>query len=150
MQHKAMRYEGCGLPNIFLLNGFSTKQTPYGPTISINDVEGLHSAIANSLVEKQGVLSGAEFRFLRRFLDCSQKACGAFFNVDAQTIANWEKNNTVDRMADALLRSMVRQGLGGDIKIRQLIEKINEKERVEKLFFLPTRSGWKRQRAANE
>jgi DNA-binding transcriptional regulator YiaG len=132
-----------------LLNGVKVKQTRYGPSVSINNVEELHQAIANQLVEKQGVLSGAEFRFLRRLLDFSQKTCGALFNVDAQTVANWEKNNAVDRMADALLRTIVRQDIGGDVKVRQLIERINEHDRTEQLYFSPTRTGWKLQRAAN-
>jgi putative transcriptional regulator len=140
MEHKSVKYEGCGLPSVFLMNGFRTERTPYGPAISIVDVEGLHRAIGNALVDKPGVLSGPEFRFLRKLLDFSQKTCGELFGVDAQTIALWEKNNNVDKRADALLRTIVRQDDGADVKVRQLIDRINAEERHEKLYFRPRRN----------
>jgi putative transcriptional regulator len=151
MSGKAVKYEGCGLPNVFLLNGCEKKETPYGPTVSIANVEGLHRAIADVLVDKAAPLSGAEFRFLRKLLDMSQKVCGEMFDVDPQTIAIWEKDNKVDKRAEALLRTIVRQDLGGDVVVRQLIQRINEHDRrarVQRLTFTPTANGWKLQRSA--
>ncbi len=148
----AVRYDGCGLSNIFLVNGAQTRDTPYGKTVAIKDVEGLHKAIANALVDKPAPLDGAEFRFLRRLLDFSQKACGELFDVDQQTIANWEKNDNVDRRADALIRSIVRQANGGDVDVLKLIERINAADREyhrRNLYFNPTRAGWKLQTVAN-
>ena len=36
-------YVECGLPNVWLRNGFEKKQTPYGEGVSISDIERLRS-----------------------------------------------------------------------------------------------------------
>lgn len=151
MGRKALRYDGCGLSNVFLLNGFDTEDGPYGALVAIHNVEGLHAAIADSLVDKKGPLTGSEFRFLRRFLELSQKACGEWFNVDAQTVANWEKHDNVDQNAANLLRGIVRQHTGGNVVVKDLVERTNERDRElrdQKLMFKEQR-GWKLDKVVN-
>ena len=35
-----------GLPNIWLRNGYTEENSPYGPTVAFEDIFGLHRAIA--------------------------------------------------------------------------------------------------------
>ena len=58
-------YTACGLPNVWLENGYAKKETKYGTAISVKDVDGLHKLLATKLIEKNSLLAGYEFRFLR-------------------------------------------------------------------------------------
>ena len=137
-------YEDCGLPNVYLQNGFDKRKTSYGDAISIRNVEGLHEAIADHLVLKAGALTADEFRYLRVFLELSQKKLGELFGISDQTIANWEKGNTgVVRAAETLLRMLVREHRGGNVAVRQFVERVNEADRQEHLTFRQSRNAWR-------
>ena len=68
----AYHYTECGLDDVYLLNGFQFHETPYGPGVSIHDVDGLHRAIVLSLCESQRSLTGNEVRFIRKQLEQTQ------------------------------------------------------------------------------
>jgi len=38
-------YKECGLKNVWLVNGFEIKKTPYGKRVSITNLPGLHKLI---------------------------------------------------------------------------------------------------------
>lgn len=98
-------YEECGLDNIFLVNGYSIEESPYGETVAIDDVDGLHALISNSIASAPGRLSGKEIRFLRTEMDMSQVNLATMLKVDAQTVARWEKGETeVPGPADGMVR----------------------------------------------
>jgi len=40
-----LHYESCGLPNVWLKGGFVKDETPYGETIAIHNIEGLHKVL---------------------------------------------------------------------------------------------------------
>ena len=73
-------YTQCGLDNVWLTNGYEITETPYGKSLSIDDVEGLHTAITQALIDIARPLTGDELRFLRIHLDLSQKALGISVN----------------------------------------------------------------------
>lgn len=100
-------YKSCGLENIYLKNGYTLKETPYGPAVSIEDVEGLHLAIASDLLRQKTPLTGAQFRFLRKEQDLTQAQMAAILGVTEQTVAAWEKQKDghVQRMADIAMRA---------------------------------------------
>lgn len=85
------QYNGCGLEGIFLKNGYTVKETPYGRAVAIQNVEGLHMAIALDIARQHAPMNGQQFRFLRKEQDLTQEEAAAMFRVDVQTIANWEK-----------------------------------------------------------
>jgi len=131
------QYKGCGLLNVYLVNGFELRKTAYGEAVAIKNVEGLHDAIADHLVIQPVHLTSEEFRYLRVFLELSQKKLGELLGVSDQTIANWEKRNTgIDQAAETLLRMLVREHRGGNVAVRQFVERINEAERHERLESL--------------
>ena len=143
-----IEYTGCGLPNIFLTNGYREVGTPYGTTVSIDDVEGLHQAIGREIVNKEPALSGPEFRFLRKELELSQDKLGGLLGRDAQSIALWEKEKTeLPRMADMLLRAIYTENLNGNVQIKSMIERLNELDRIERderrFRFTETEEGWR-------
>jgi putative transcriptional regulator len=149
---KPYQYLGCGLPNVYLTNGVKETKTPYGPSIVINDVEGLHGAIADQLVVKASALTPVEFRFLRSYLELSQKKLGELVGTSDQSIANWEKGNTaIVKSAETLLRMLVREHRGGNVDVRQFVERVNEddrQERLQSLTFKQSKKTWRFEAAA--
>ena len=142
-----LRYTGCGVRNVWLQNGYTVKQTPHGKAVAIQDVDGLHRVLALMITRKPR-MSGAEFRFLRKELNLSQAALAQMFGYDAQTIALWEKNKQrVPRLADRMLRLIYREHAEGNVKIREMIDRVNDTDRrsyeARKLVFVDTDKGWK-------
>lgn len=87
-----LHYTDCGLSNIWLKNGYKTVKTPYGKATAIDDVLGLHRAIALRMVRGNAPLSGKQFRFLRKELSFSQEMLGKLLGYsDGQQIAKWER-----------------------------------------------------------
>lgn len=121
-------YVSCGLPNVYLKNGYSIKETPFGDAVSIQDIEGLHAQIAVTIAQNERRLAGVEFRFLRKYLDMSQATLGQIIGVSDQTIANYEKNEPVET-ADKFIRLLVKEKAEGSVKIMELIEDINALDR---------------------
>lgn len=123
-------YKSCGLPNIYLKNGYTVTQTAYGDGVSIENIEGLHNTIAMAIIKGEKSLSGAEFRFLRKLLDMSQKALADCLGVTEQTVANYEKTEP-QPTADRLLRTLVQETIEGSSHIRELIDHLNHLDRRE-------------------
>ncbi len=120
-------YRERGLPNIRIVNGYSTTRTPCGDGLSIIDIDGLHRAIARYLVREPGRLTGPEVRFLRRELDLSQEALARYCGVDVQAVARWEKNRArLPGPADRLLRAFYREKAEGNKGIVALLERLRD------------------------
>ena len=101
---KEYRYLDSGLDNVILLNGFEIIETPYGKSVSIKDMEGLHKCISCHLVEKPNFLTGKEFRFLRIELDMSQRLMGRLCGVNERSVRNWESSVSVPDPANRIIR----------------------------------------------
>ena len=100
-------YTECGLSNVFLINGFFVEKIDGEEYTSIDDMNGLHRAIAQIVVDSNTPLSHEEFKFLRIELNVSQKMLGTRFGVSEQTIARYEKKSSaIPRTTDAALRSL--------------------------------------------
>ncbi|MGE0558064.1 MAG: helix-turn-helix domain-containing protein [Burkholderiales bacterium] len=141
-----LKYTGCGLRNVWLQNGYKKKKTPYGEAVAIQDVEGLHQALAKTIALKPS-LTGSEFRFIRKELDLSQAALARMLGCEAQTIALWEKNKVrVPKLADRMLRLIYREHAEGNVKIREIIDRENDMDRknrdAAKMIFVDTDRGW--------
>lgn len=110
---EAFHYKSCGLENVFLLNGYEVRELEGSRAVAIHDLQGLHRAIAEQLIEKSTPLTGKEFRFLRVEMDFSQKALADLLGVTDQAIAKWEKGQTksIPVSADTLVRLFARERL---------------------------------------
>ena len=142
-----LKYKESGLRNVWLQNGYTVKNTPYGKAVAIQDVEGLNHLLAKMIAQKPR-LTGAEFRFLRKELDLSQAALARMFGCDAQTIALWEKNKVrLPRLADRMLRLIYREHAEGNVKIREIIERENDMDKKDhdpgKIVLVETDKGWR-------
>lgn len=124
-------YRECGLRNVWLANGYEEHETPYGPGISIHDVEGLHRELGRGLVAKIGKLTGAELRFLRQEMGLSQAKLAIMLGNEAQTVAIWEKRGTQPKMADRFIRALYSEKLDGNAHITAMIERMIDSDIAE-------------------
>jgi putative transcriptional regulator len=126
---KMYRYTESGLDNVYLVNGYEFVESPAGRSVIIQDLDGLHHAIGRYLIHERKVLSGAEIRFLRHELDMSQNTLAQMLDVTEQTVRRWEQEKlSIPRAADALLRSLFVEKIGGDGKISAILKRIADIE----------------------
>jgi DNA-binding transcriptional regulator YiaG len=139
-------YTSCGLRNVWLHNGYAERETEYGESLAIHDLEGLHKAIGLCLANYKPRLSGAEVRFLRIELDMSQQALAKFLGVSVNTLRAWENHRgRITKAPESLLRALYREHVCGDGKVRAFIERINQLDRdgfAERMEFQETERGW--------
>jgi DNA-binding transcriptional regulator YiaG len=123
-----LHYTGCGLNNIYLASGYQVREVAGERYVSIRDLEDLHRAIALFLVSHRKVLSGQEIRFLRKHLGFTQKKLGGRLRVSDQSVARYEKDQTVlEGPADALLRLLV-LGSGECINVPDTMDAIDNSD----------------------
>jgi putative transcriptional regulator len=143
------QYRDCGLDNVWLEGGFEHIQSPYGPGVRIHDLDGLHRCIAGCLVKKPGLLTGAEFRFLRTELDLSQSTIGRLFGREERAIRGWEVGDRpVDEGANKLIRFVYEQRFNpsANTKYEELSRMIEELQALDKklheMKLRITAAGW--------
>ncbi|GMR08114.1 MAG: hypothetical protein BMS9Abin26_1119 [Gammaproteobacteria bacterium] len=142
---KLYHYTGCGLRNIYLRDGYKIRETAYGKTVSIEDLDGLHQAIACDLVHYKKKLSGTEFRFIRKELDMSQNRLAELVGTKEQTLSLWERKSNVPVWADRLVRKIYLEFMGGNETIIELVDRLNNLDRKEyekKRTYIETDEGW--------
>lgn len=118
---KYFQYTTCGLDNVWLANGFKVKATRHGKAVAVNDVDGLHELIAQTLIDKPGRLTGKEFRFLRTQLGLSQEALGVMLDFSENAVSLWERKDVVPAACDQWLRMSVLAKLEGNAKLADAI-----------------------------
>ena len=124
-------YTDGGLRNVWLANGYKVRKTPHGDAIAIRDVEGLTEAICKALVQKTHALTKTEFRYIRTSgLMLSQAALGSSLGVDAQTVARWEKNTHIPKMADKMIRLTYLEHANGNVRLKSAFETLRAVERA--------------------
>jgi len=140
-------YTSCGLPNVWLKNGFSVKKFPDGDAVSIHNLEGLHKVIGLNLVCNKKNLTATEVRFLRKELDMSQTTLATVFGVGETTIRNWENRRAkITGPAERILRLLYKEHVDGDGTVRGLVDRIadlNRHNHQAQYKFEETEDGWK-------
>ena len=139
-------YKESGLRNVWLADGYEIVHTPHGKGISFDDIDALHAAIGRMICSHSPRLSGPEVRFLRGEMALSQAALARLLGNNAQSVALWEKSRVkVPKWADRLLRALYREHTGESVKIRALIEKVEEAEArpAPRIEAVKSRGGWK-------
>ena len=122
----AYRYKESGLDDFVLLDGYTIRQTPYGETVSIQNVEGLHKLIARVLILQQPRVTGAELRFLRSELDKTQAELAELLATSEQTVSLWERarGEAMPETPARLLRLLVADHLGLKPKPASLLRRL--------------------------
>ncbi|KAF2389727.1 MULTISPECIES: helix-turn-helix domain-containing protein [Pseudomonas] len=119
-------YVESGLPNVWLSNGFVVKETAYGESVAITDVKGLHDVIGKAIAGKPSVLTGAEFRFLRKELGLSQESLAEIVGLTSQAVAIWEKTDKIPMVNDRYLRGLYLEAKTGEADLMSAINTINK------------------------
>lgn len=125
-------YSECGLPNVYLKNGFTLEEIDGEEYLSIEDVDGLHHAIALQLAEKKQSLTGREFRYFRQLFNHSRRVLGELLGVDQQTVGRWEKGeSTIPKTVDAAIRQLYLESVNEDSNLSFLLQCLAETEAEE-------------------
>jgi putative transcriptional regulator len=140
-------YTESGLDYVYLENGYTIHDTPYGKGVSIQNTERLHRALADCLVDLPRPLNGAELRFLRIELEMSQRNLAEILGTTEQTYRRWEKARTkdIDGSADRLLRALYKEYAHGKSSVRQVVERMATLDLLEtrpRIQFRETAKGW--------
>lgn len=109
--NEAYKYDECGLPNVTLLNVEIRRCRTCGEEIAvIPRIAELHGVLARAVVEHQSRFSGAQVRFLRKYLGYSGADFSEIVGVSRETLSRWENDKeTIGPVADRLLRLLVVQ-----------------------------------------
>jgi len=136
-------YRECGLPNVYLANGYREIETPHGRGVAIEDVHGLYKVIAKELVNTKPVLSGPEVKFIRKFLALTQAQFAHLLGVEAQSVRRWEKLPRAPRQADRSVRLMARDILRDiDLPMEKLLEKLTKAHAPKRYQYRHRDSDW--------
>lgn len=145
MSKSMYHYTECGLRNIYLKNGYCIRKTPYGETVSIDNMQGLHNVIACVLIYYKPKLTGSELRFLRNELLMSQKRLAELLSTSEQTLSLWERKGNVPKWADRMIRIVYLDYSNKSPEIVNLVDQLNNLDRNEyqkARAFSETESGW--------
>lgn len=140
-------YTECGLPNVYLLNGYTERETKHGKFISFDDIKGLHKTIGTAVIEKTDRLNADEISFLRCEMNLSQKALSALLGVEAITVRKWESGkNPINGSADRLLRAIYKEFVDDFSSVKLIVEKLcdldSSKNSLDKITLSENENGW--------
>ncbi len=144
----SIRYQGADLGNVHLESGYTIRRLPDGDeAISIKDVEGLHRAIAEALIDQPTPADGSRFRFLRKHLELTQRAAGEKLGIEEQTVSLWERGLLeVPRYADVMMRALVEETTRRSLAISEIIATLNASTQASHseslVFAFSAELGW--------
>lgn len=105
-------YRECGMDNVIIM-GIKVRQCPAcGSRMPlIPSIEGLHDALADAIVKKNGQLSPQEIVFLRKSLGWSGVDFAKHMGCDKSQVSKWEHGTVkMSKPYDLLLREIVASG----------------------------------------
>jgi DNA-binding transcriptional regulator YiaG len=99
------RYDDCGLDNV-LIDGVQFVQDDSGDeVVCIPNINGLHQAIAHSILSRKTGMSGVELRFVRTEMGLTQAELAALVHREPLAVSRWEREESpIDSNAEALIR----------------------------------------------
>jgi putative transcriptional regulator len=127
------RYTESGLENVYLVNGFTFVEGPHGLEVQIDDIDGLHRAIGEVLINCHKNLSGKDIRFLRTEMLMSQSMLARLLGVSDRAVIRWEQApaGQVPSTAEASIRMLYRDFINEDGKsgtMRRMLKRIADME----------------------
>lgn len=123
-------YVACGLNTVYLVNGYEEIDHPEGKGFQIEDIKGLHVAIAHEIISQPSGMNSDEFRFLRTELNLSRKALASLLGLSFETIKKKESGeNPIGKLEDAVLRLLYAESRNEVSMVKQSLEGIASIER---------------------
>ena len=123
-------YTDCGLPNVYLRDGFIVRDIDGEEAVAIRNLEKLHKAIGLDIVHKAPALTDEEIRFLRKEMELTQSSLANIIGVSEDSIRGWENNRgNVSAPADKLLRGLYSEHVNGDGHLSDLLNEIGRLNR---------------------
>jgi transcriptional regulator with XRE-family HTH domain len=105
-------YKASGLDNVKLIGLPVMLDDDGDACVVIKNVNGLHKAIAEAIVNCHRCISAKELRFLRTLMGKTQAELAGDVNKDTQSVGRWERGeHPIDANAEALIRLMAREKL---------------------------------------
>jgi putative zinc finger/helix-turn-helix YgiT family protein len=138
-------YKESGLPNVVLVGVEVRRCASCGHhELVLPRVAELHRTIAQGVIHKRARLSGAEVRFLRKFLAWSGVELARHVGVDPSTVSNWETDkDPIGSASDRLLRLMVAHGAPlTEYALDELTKIENERTPPVEMRVSPKARGW--------
>jgi len=141
-------YEGCGLDWVFLANGFSVHETPYGRAIAVQDADSLHELVLREIITSPHPIRGQELRFIRSMLDLSQEGMGKIIGVRRLQVTRMEvsRKKPISPSADRAVRMFFALQRHDRVLADRVLELLNEfdDQQHEQMAFVPSGHGWAR------
>lgn len=108
---KTHKFKECGLSNVVLHGVHVYKCDDCGEVYyNYGDIEKLHATIASLLIRKEGLLSGEEIKFLRKYLGYSGQYFAKIIGYDTSHLSRIENGKlAVAETFDRLVRFMVQE-----------------------------------------
>lgn len=145
-------YQICGLPNVWLENGYEIHDTEHGEAVSFHDIQGLHKAIGHAIIHNESFLNAAEIKFLRGNMRLSQVDLANLLGVSDSTIRAWENERAeIPGPADRLLRALYNEHAFGDGRVKKMIDELNllaRNSHQEKIRLIEEDGHWREMHAA--
>ena len=130
MNKKMLHYTDGELKNIWLVNGFEVRNTPYGKGVAIHDIDGLTKTICLALTGKSSALTSVEFRYIRSAgMLISQVDLALMMGVDAQSVVHWEAGKRLPQWADKAIRRLFLAHLDGSQATNSMTARSDIKDR---------------------
>ncbi|MAK63140.1 MAG: hypothetical protein CMF75_00105 [Maricaulis sp.] len=124
------RYRGCGLDNVYLVNGYEVEHHNGQDYVSVKEVEKLHRAIGMHLVMNRKDLNAKEVRFLRKSMELTQGDLASLMGTSDQSVARWEKKDAAQGLGPAqnLLKLIYISHISGEINALELVESFHDRD----------------------
>jgi len=106
-------YTESGLKNVWIENIQTMVDDSGEQVFKIQNINGLHKAIAQAIVTSQTGMAGPELRFLRTEMGMTQAELAQVLHKEALTLGRWERGeHPIDPNAETVIRLTVIERLG--------------------------------------
>ena len=144
-------YKECGLDNVVIEGADFLSADDGEEVIVIPNINGLHKAIAMSILLRPAAMSDKELRILRTEMGLTQAELARLLHRDAQTIARWEKGEVEpDGNAETIIRLLASERLNIDLdaSVETVTEWSTRSARSREIIITGTEDGDYRPKAA--
>jgi DNA-binding transcriptional regulator YiaG len=109
------RYTECGLDNVIIHGVEFIVDDDGEKVVSIPNINGLHKAIAESILLRQASISGRELRFIRTEMGLTQAELAAIVHREPLAVSRWERGECpIDNNIEAIIRLVALERLDID------------------------------------